>query len=207
MKYKTEQEHFWSGEFGDNYIKRNKNLKIISSNIALFSKILSRVNKVESVLEFGANIGLNLKAIQKLIPNADFSAIEINEKAVYELNNHQWISNVYHQSLLDFNVDYQRDFVFIKTVLIHINPEYLSNVYELLYQSSKKYICIAEYYNPSPTEIEYRGHTEKLFKRDFAGDIMKKYNDLKLIDYGFVYHGDPNFPQDDITWFLLEKTE
>ena len=34
---------------------------------------------------------------------------------------------------------------------------------------------------------------------------MEKYNDLKLIDYGFSYRRDPNFPQDDISWFLLEK--
>jgi spore coat polysaccharide biosynthesis protein SpsF len=27
-----------------------------------------------------------------------------------------------------------------------------------------------------------------------------------LVDYGFAYHRDPAFPQDDITWFLLEKT-
>jgi spore coat polysaccharide biosynthesis protein SpsF len=26
-----------------------------------------------------------------------------------------------------------------------------------------------------------------------------------LIDYGFVYHRDTAHPQDDITWFLLEK--
>jgi spore coat polysaccharide biosynthesis protein SpsF len=25
------------------------------------------------------------------------------------------------------------------------------------------------------------------------------------VDYGFAYRRDPNFPQDDITWFLLEK--
>jgi len=34
---------------------------------------------------------------------------------------------------------------------------------------------------------------------------MKKFNDLRLVDYGFAYHGDSNFPQDDITWFLMEK--
>jgi len=34
---------------------------------------------------------------------------------------------------------------------------------------------------------------------------MKKFNDLKLVDYGFVYHADCNFPQDDVTWFVLEK--
>jgi hypothetical protein len=36
--------------------------------------------------------------------------------------------------------------------------------------------------------------------------MLNKYPDLQLVDYGFVYHGDANFPQDDVTWFLLEKT-
>jgi hypothetical protein len=34
---------------------------------------------------------------------------------------------------------------------------------------------------------------------------MDKYNDLKLIDYGFRYKRDNNFSLDDITWFLLSK--
>ncbi len=28
---------------------------------------------------------------------------------------------------------------------------------------------------------------------------------LRLVDYGFVYRRDPNWPQDNINWFLLEK--
>jgi spore coat polysaccharide biosynthesis protein SpsF len=53
--------------------------------------------------------------------------------------------------------------------------------------------------------INYRGHKDRLFKRDFAGELMDKYPDLKLVDYGFVWRRDNNFPQDDGTWFLLEK--
>ena len=53
--------------------------------------------------------------------------------------------------------------------------------------------------------LEYRGHFDRLFKRDFAGDILDKYSNVKLVDYGFVYHRDNNFPKDDLTWFLLEK--
>lgn len=34
---------------------------------------------------------------------------------------------------------------------------------------------------------------------------MDKFPDCQLVDYGFVYHRDNNFSQDDITWFLLEK--
>jgi len=95
------------------------------------------------------------------------------------------------------------DLVFTKYVLIHINPDMLNKIYENIYNLSKKYILICEYYNPVPTVVNYRGNEEKLFKRDFAGEIIEKYN-LKLIDYGFIYKRDLNFPQDDMTWFLLE---
>ena len=66
-------------------------------------------------------------------------------------------------------------------------------------------MLICEYYNPSPVSIEYRGHSDRLFKRDFAGEIMDRFTDVQLVDYGFAYHRDISFPQDDCTWFLLEK--
>ena len=68
--------------------------------------------------------------------------------------------------------------------MIHINPRKLSQVYKKIYDLSKKYILIDEFFNPTPISIDYRGYKNKLFKRDFAYEIMKKYN-LKLIDYGF----------------------
>ena len=55
------------------------------------------------------------------------------------------------------------------------------------------------------SKLPYRGHAGKLFKRDFAGELLERYADLSLVDYGFVYRRDPNFRQDDLTWFLLEK--
>lgn len=204
-KYKTEQEEFWAGQFGDEYVDRNKGLSIIASNTALFSRILSRTAGVKSAIEFGANIGMNLEAIRHLRPDIELSAIEINASAVEQLNTLRYVK-VYPQSILDFVCDYPRDFAFIKGVLIHINPEALPKVYDLLHQAGKRYICLAEYYNPTPVEISYRGHTGKLFKRDFAGEMLERFPDLTLIDYGFVYRRDPNFPQDDLTWFLFEKS-
>lgn len=56
-----------------------------------------------------------------------------------------------------------------------------------------------------PVVVSYRGHEDRLFKRDFAGEMLDRYPDLELVDYGFVYHRDPNFPQDDPNWFLLRK--
>ena len=76
----------------------------------------------------------------------------------------------------------------------------------MLYNKSNRYILIVEYFNSTPVEIEYRGHKDKLFKRDFAGEMMNSFNNLKLLDYGFIYCRDPIFlPQDDMNWFLLEK--
>jgi spore coat polysaccharide biosynthesis protein SpsF len=35
--------------------------------------------------------------------------------------------------------------------------------------------------------------------------MLDAFPDLKLLDYGFVYRRDPAHPQDDVTWFLMEK--
>ena len=203
--FKTPQEEFWAGSFGDTYINRNMSEELLASNINFFSKIIEHTSQVNSILEFGANIGLNILALRCILPKAEMSAIEINEKAIQELNKNVKEGKVYHESILNFEVDYQRDFVFTKGVLIHLNPDYLKEIYKKLYESSRKYICIAEYYNPSPVNITYRGHDDRLFKRDFAGEIMDLYPSLQLVDYGFSYHRDNNYKQDDITWFLLSK--
>jgi len=47
MKYKTEQEMFWEGEFGDEYVERNLNATILASNISLFSQIFKNVCSVK----------------------------------------------------------------------------------------------------------------------------------------------------------------
>lgn len=113
--------------------------------------------------------------------------------------------SVFNGSILDWESDDKFDLSLIKGVLIHINPDLLADVYQKLYDASAWYILIAEYYNPTPVTVKYRGHEGRLFKRDFAGEMLDKYPDLGLVDYGFVYHRDRAFPQDDCTWFLLEK--
>lgn len=204
MKKITKQEEFWLGEFGDKYINRNSQDSLLSSKISLFSKILFRTYKISSVIEYGANIGFNLLAIQKLIPKIDMASVEINKKACKELKKIKG-NKVYNESVLDFKTKNKYDLTLVMTVLIHINPEKLNNVYHALYNNSKKYICIIEYYNPTPVEVVYRGHKDRLFKRDFAGEMLERYKNLKLVDYGFVYKRDNNFPYDDVNWFLLEK--
>jgi len=203
QEYKTAQETFWAGEFGDDYISRNKGAKQVSSNIMFFSKVLDRTGPISSAIELGASIGLNLLALRQLLPSLELTAVEINEKAAKKLRSIQGI-DVYQTSISNFIAPKSYDLVLVKGVLIHIAPDKLIEIYDRIYASSNQFILIAEYYNPTPVEVQYRGHRDRLFKRDFAGEMLDRFPNLRLIDYGFVYHLDP-FPQDDITWFLLEK--
>lgn len=205
MTYKTEQESFWAGEFGTEYIQRNNDSEFIASNLALFSKALRGVHGIDSCMEFGANIGLNLRALQLLFPGHEQHAIEINQQAAAALETIMARENIHVGSILDFAPTRAWDLVLIKGVLIHINPEWLPQVYDSLHRSTGRYLLVCEYYNPIPVEITYRGRSDRLFKRDFCGEMLDRYPDLSLVDYGFAWRRDPNFPQDDTTWFLMEK--
>ncbi|GAB7022257.1 pseudaminic acid biosynthesis-associated methylase [Salidesulfovibrio brasiliensis] len=203
-KYKTEQEEFWTGEFAAHYMERNKELDLVGSKAALWTKALSRASDIGSVMEYGSNIGLNIQALQSIMPNVQYSAVDINPDVVDEFTRRCGFAP-HIGSLLDYQTTERFDLTFCCGVLIHINPDHLSSVYDLLYTTSNKYIVVAEYYNPTPVTVNYRGHADRLFKRDFAGEMLGKYQNLSLVDYGFIYHRDPMFPLDDLTWFLLEK--
>ena len=203
--YATPQEEFWAGEFGTEYIGRNDSAQMLASNLNLLSKALKQAGRISSCLELGANIGMNLKALQLLYPGIHLRAVEINPDAAKILANLIGENNVFEGSIFEYPITNKVDLSLIRGVLIHINPDMLPVVYEKLYQASNRFILVGEYYNPSPVAISYRGHEDRLFKRDFAGEMLDKYPDLKLVDYGFVYRRDPVFPDDDITWFLMEK--
>ena len=203
--FATSQEAFWAGQFGTEYIGRNDSNQLLASNLNFFTKALEQAGRITSCLELGANIVMNLKALQLLYPGINLRGVEINPDAAGQLRKLIGSNNVYEGSVFDYPVTDKVDLSLIKGVLIHINPEMLNVVYEKLYQATDRYILVCEYYNPTPVPVSYRGHADRLFKRDFAGEMLDKYSDLSLVAYGFVYRRDPAFPQDDITWFLMER--
>jgi pseudaminic acid biosynthesis-associated methylase len=205
MTFKTEQETFWAGDFGTEYTERNQGEALLASNLNFFAKALRDARDLKSCIEFGANIGMNLKAFRLLYPAMDLYAIEINADAARDLAQVIPAEHIFHISILEWSPPRTWDLVLSKGVLIHINPDELHQVYDKLVASTKRYLLVAEYYDPVPVAIPYRGHNDRLFKRDFAGEIMECHSEMQLVDYGFVYHRDPNFPQDDVTWFLMEK--
>lgn len=202
--FETEQEEFWAGSFGDAYIERNISRELAASNLAFFSDILKKTQPIESVLELGCNVGMNLRALRALLPASRIDGVEINQQAA-KTAEQSGADTIFPTSLLTFAPERTWDLTFTKGVLIHLNPDRLATAYDQLYHCSKRYILVAEYYNPTPVSIPYRGNADRLFKRDFAGEIMERFSDLTLTDYGFVWKKDPHFPQDDITWFLLQK--
>ena len=201
----TEQEEFWRGNFGTEYTDRNEGQKLEASNVSLFAKIFAHVDGIESVLEVGANRGLNLSAMSRLFPNQERDGIEINAAAAERLRGNTAVNDVFEGSANSVVINKQYDLVLCKGVLIHLNPSALPECYARFSKWSKKYVLFAEYYSPSPTKIDYRGHSDKLFKRDFAGEFLEICPEFKLKDYGFAYHRDMNFPQDDLNWFLMER--
>lgn len=205
MQKLNEQENFWAGEFGDNYIGRNNREKLLQSNVGFFSRCLKKIQKADNFIEFGSNVGLNIRALQTLFPKARFTAVEINSKACHFLRQIRPEIQIINMPISSVEVCETHDIAFTKGVLIHVKPENLPDAYQKLYSSSHRYILVAEYFNPTPVSIEYRGHKNKLFKRDFCNDLMSTYSNLSLIDYGFFYKFDPEFPQDNLNWFLLEK--
>ena len=202
--FETDQERFWAGDFGDEYVDRSQGAHHIASRTAMWSRILRSCSSLGSVTEFGANIGLNLRALRSLLPEAELTGVEINAKAAQILRG-EGTFTVLEGSLFDAVLSAPADLAFTCTVLIHINPDQLKTAYEQLARGSKRYVVISEYYNPTPAQVVYRGHSERLYKRDFAGDFLDAHPDFELRDYGFVYHRDPHFPVDDFTWFLMER--
>lgn len=207
MSYRTEQEAFWAGDFGDAYRERCAlSEDLVAARTNCMARMLKQAAPVESAFEVGCNIGLNLVAMNRVSPATKLAAIEINDTSAEQARK-LGIAEVKTASALGFAPSQTYDLTMICGVLIHMNPDVLPEIYDLLFKASNRLILLFEYYNPTPVEVKYRGHEGRLFKRDFAGEMLDRFEGrLKLADYGFFYHRDPIARSDDGTFFLLEKT-
>jgi spore coat polysaccharide biosynthesis protein SpsF len=201
--YPTDQEEFWAGEFGDMYIERNQGEGLLATKTAHLARALSHAHRVQTIIEFGCNIGLNLIALRRLLPDAEAQGLEINDKAARLAERAGF--PVIRRSILGYRADRLFDLVLVSGLLMHLDPQTVPDAYDALYSACGRYLCIFEYYNPEPVGVVYRGEQDRLFKRDWAGDLLDRFSDLDLVDYGFVYRRDNQFPGDDVNWFLLER--
>ena len=95
------------------------------------------------------------------------------------------------------------DMAFTSGVLIHIHPDQLPASIEEIHRVARRYIVCIEYFSDKPEMIPYRGHDDRLFKRDFGGLYLDRFPDLQLLDYGFAWKRVTGL--DNLTWWLFEK--
>lgn len=205
---KNETEAFWAGDFGRDYTERNA--VTVEHAFGFFERVIcnSRIktSKIERVLELGANKGHNLKALKRQMSWIRTTAVEINGHAIDAMIKAGNADEIIANSLLDLPPPaLTYDLVLTKGVLIHIPPASLTRAYQVIHQHASRYILLAEYYSPVVQMIPYRGEVDRLWKAPHAEHMLGAYPDLHLLDYGFVSRLDQTCPQDDLTWWLLEK--
>lgn len=199
MAEETEQLKIWKSEFGDRYTDRNAHDP--ESRITAFKKMITDLN-IKRILEVGSNMGNNLITLSK-IGDYELIGIEPNKYAIKNgRSRSDSISIIEGTGFAVPFVDSYFDLVFTVGVLIHIASENLPKIINEMYRVSNKYILIAEYHADEEKKIEYRGHDNLLFKRDFKKAFLDRKSDLKCIKEGFWSKKD-GF--DNCTWHLFEK--
>jgi pseudaminic acid biosynthesis-associated methylase len=203
--YSNEQENFWAEAYAEEYIKKNRTFDA-STGTKAWREILRSASEIDSILECGCNIGRNIQFLDSVIPSARKSIIEISKPAFEFVTANHRLDHAFNGSILDSNLPAKSfDMTFTMTVLIHVHPELLIKTMSKLFDYSKKYVLIGEYFNRTPTMIEYQGQRNKLFKMDFGKLFIENF-DVTLVDYGFLWgHLYDQAGFDDITWWLFQK--
>lgn len=205
----TPQAQFWRGDFGTDYIQRNlANARQLRSRTALWAKIVDRFVGAppESILEVGSNIGNNLRALRTLL-DAEMYALEPNGEARKILVEDGVVDAGHAMDGLATAIplaDNAVDMAFTSGVLIHIHPDDLSASMGEIYRVASRYIVCIEYFSDKPEMIPYRGHDDRLFKRDFGGFYLDLFPSMKVLDCGFAWKRLTGL--DNLTWWVFEKT-
>jgi pseudaminic acid biosynthesis-associated methylase len=199
----------WSGHFGDEYVKRNDYADWkMEPGTKAFRQIIGGL-KIESVLEVGSNIGLNLIFINALFEgNVKLYAVEPNRKAFGQLVSqaerlrleNAWNCDAFQLPLADSSID----LVFTAGVLIHIAPDNLGQAMDEIVRVARKYVLCIEYFSHEPEEKPYHGKMGLLFKRDYGSYYLDRFPNLKCLSYGFLWQREFKI-FDDLTWWLFKK--
>ncbi len=201
----NDQESFWRGDFGSSYIERNDGFDT-ELGARAWRAMLAKADRVDSILELGSNVGRNTAVLSTIAPDAALSICEINEQAFNIVTSRHRIVEAQNCGIRQaVFAPSSQDLVFTMGVLIHVHPEDLIVTMSCMYEWSRRYVLIGEYFNKTPVTLEYREEKDKLFKCDF-GRIFADNFDVKVVDYGFLWtyeYDDAGF--DDINWWLFEK--
>lgn len=201
---RNDQEIFWSEQYAEDYIKKNAEF---DTGLALeaWEKMLASTSGITSLLECGCNIGRNIDSLERVLPSASKSIIEISKPAFDFVSSRHALAQKFNGSILESSLEGSFDLVYTMGVLIHINPDELLANLQKAYNYSNKYLLFGEYFNRKPIMLDYQGQKNRLFKRDFGKLVVENFS-VKLLDYGFLWgHIYDAAGFDDITWWMFEK--
>ena len=201
----NEQEQFWAREYGTTYREKNAVFDQ-SAGVEAWRTMLARAGSIASFLECGSNIGRNIGMLATVLPNARASVIEVNGEAFETVSRTYPLEHAFNGTIADSHLPERAfDLVFTCGVLIHVHPDHLMQTMQRMFDYSRRYVLIAEYFNRTPIMIEYQGQRDRLFKRDFGRYFLEHFA-VRVVDYGFLWgHVYDGAGFDDITWWLFEK--
>lgn len=195
----TRQQSIWSGKFGKEYTERNSFVKDNVFDFDEWNNLLYRemgitrtsLNElffnnldVDSVLEVGSNMGLQLNCFEKMGYFSKICGLEVQRHAISESKKifpnaaYDIVQGIAEE--IPFK-DSSFDLLVTNGVLIHISPENLDKVLSEIHRCSKKYIFGCEYYDDNYTEINYRGHNGLLWRGDFCSEYLSRFPDLRVV--------------------------
>jgi pseudaminic acid biosynthesis-associated methylase len=210
----TPQLEKWTGEFGREYTLRNSYTPeqvdaLWDTNYGITRTELNRrffehIPADARILEVGCNIGNQLLLLQRL-GYSNLHGVEIQSYALETARSRVRNTSFVQASAFDLPYkDNYFDLIFTSGVLIHISPKDLSLALDEIHRCAKTYICGSEYYAPSLTEIDYRGHRALLWKMDYAQEYLARFSDLKLVqEQRLPYQNSKN----EDTMFLLRRAD
>lgn len=188
-------EEFWAGDFGAEYTARCR--VDWQARIPFWRSAIEYCTPA-SVLEVGANAGWNLRAIQQADPSIMLHGVDINAVAAEEARQAGFqVQHTGALGILGLHMPRTIDLVFTAGMLIHVAPEDLEPIMRAIVTTSGRYVMAVEYAADEETEVEYRGHKGKLWKRPF-GKLYEALG-LRLLSEG------PAAGFDQCVYFLMSK--
>lgn len=197
----TEQLQEWQGDFGKAYTDRNAvDYKV---RMPAWRKMVEGIS-LARVLEVGSNRAHNLAALREILgPETELFGIEPNAYAVGVARKNYPDVTVMGGNAFDLPFkDGFFDLTFTAGVLIHIAPADLPKAMSEIVRVSRRYVLAAEYFSEREECIEYRGHSNLLWKRNFEQLYRSHAPSLKVVKNGY-WSADDGF--DRTHWWLLDK--
>lgn len=189
----------WAGDFGNDYTRRNS--ADPSARLQIWKTLLPR--HCESVLEVGANIGLNLEAIGRFSV-AELYGCEPNDLAREQLEDIVSPTHVTADYAHKIRFpDGIADLAFTMGVLIHIPTDKLLPSMREIHRCARRWIICGEYFSPSEEMIPYRGHDNALWRRDYGSLWLDNFPDLQCISTMFAWKRMTGL--DNLTFWVFEK--